>query len=415
MSSSEKEELVVVLDAPELGLARPAGVLTRWRGPRQAISFTYARSWLPDPGAFALDPRLPLIEGEQFAPSGELPGVFDDTAPDLWGKRLLERREAALARQAGRRPVTLTAWEFVTRVSDETRMGALRYRTPDGLRFVDDGQPAVPPLTRLRSLERAARRLEEHPEAAVDDPQIAILITPGSSLGGGRPKANYRALDNELWIAKFPSRDDRRDTGAWERLYSELAARAGIVVPVTDSLSFSSRGHTFVSRRFDRTAEARRLYASAMTMAGKRDGEDASYLDLVRAIRQNVAKDVIATDLEQMFRRLVFNILAGNRDDHLRNHGFIRAPEGWRLAPAFDMNPAREMSEHSLAIDGYVHAAEITAATATHEAYGLTAQRAEEIVEEVLVALAPWRDAAELMGVTEAEMDIVGPVIRTAR
>lgn len=415
MSSDDKDELVVTLDAPELGPARPVGVLTRWRGPRQAISFTYARSWLTDPAAFALDPRLPLVEGDQFAPSGEVPGAIDDTAPDLWGKRLLERREAAIAAQAGRWPAVLTAWEFVTGVSDETRMGALRYRTAGGDRFVDDAQAAVPPLTRLRVLERAARRLEEHPEAAVDDPQIAVLITPGSSLGGGRPKANYRAPEGDLWIAKFPSRADRRDSGAWERLYSMLAGRAGIAVPPTACLSLSSRGHTFVAQRFDRDRAARRLFVSGMTMSGKRDGEDASYLDLARAIRQNVAREAIASDLEQLFRRLVFNILAGNRDDHLRNHGFIRAPEGWRLAPAFDMNPAREMREHALAIDGYLHVSDVGAAIATREAYGLSGGRAEEMVEEVLVALAPWRDDAQALGVTGAELDIVGSVIRTGR
>ena len=198
----------------------------------------------------------------------------------------------------------------------------------------------------------------------VVDPTIALLIAPGS-FGGSRPKANYRGVDGDLWIAKFPSRTDRRDSGAWELVVARLARNAGIDVADTDLLTLGGGGRTFVTRRFDLTAEGRRPFASAMTMTGKRDGEPAGYPDLAQAVADHVAHNAVREDLEQLFRRLVFNILAGNRDDHLRNHGFVRLPEGWRLAPAYDLNPAREMAQHSLAIDGRTTTPSLTAALAT--------------------------------------------------
>ena len=239
---NSEERLIVTLDAPELGPSRPVGVLTRYPGPRGAIAFTYARSWLDSAVAFPLDPRLPLIEGLQYAPGGGLPSVLADTAPDLWGQRLLERREAASADREGRRTRRLSGWEFLVGVSDETRMGALRLRRGVHGPFIDDGNPAIPPMTGLRALEAAARAFEENPGAPITDPSIALLITPGSSLGGGRPKANFRGVDGGLWIAKFPSRTDRRDSGAWEEVFARLARDAGIQVAGTALLTLGERG-----------------------------------------------------------------------------------------------------------------------------------------------------------------------------
>ncbi|HSW41891.1 MAG TPA: type II toxin-antitoxin system HipA family toxin [Patescibacteria group bacterium] len=411
---SSDEELVVILDAPELGPARPVGVLTRHPGPRGSIAFSYARSWLEAADGFALEPRLPLVEGPQYAPGAGLPAIFTDLAPDLWGRLLLERREAERALAEGRRPRRLGDWEFLVGVADETRMGALRLRRGVSGPYVADDAAGVPPLASVRTLEAAARAFEEGQAGPlVGDPAISMLIAPGSSLGGGRPKANVRDPDGSLWIAKFPSRTDRRDSGAWELVLARLARAAEIDVADTELLTLGGPGRTFTTRRFDRTAAGRRLYASAMTMAGRRDGEPAGYPDLAQAISRHVAHTAVRDDLAQLFRRLVFNVLAGNRDDHLRNHGFLRSAGGWRLAPAFDLNPAREMREHSLAIDGAVTAPSLEAALATHRLYGLTEEHSQGIVAEVGRAVAGWEAEARSLGIAAAERATAGAVIRT--
>jgi serine/threonine-protein kinase HipA len=405
-----EERLVVTLDAPDLGPPRPVGVLTRYPGPRGAVAFAYARSWLDSADAFPLEPRLPLVEGLQYTPGGGLPPILADTVPDLWGKLLLDRREAESADREGRKSRSLSDWEFLVGVSDETRMGALRLRRGIDGPFIDEGDPAIPPMTGLRALEVAARAFEENPGAPIGDPTIALLITPGSSLGGGRPKANFRGVAGDLWIAKFPSRTDRRDSGAWEFVFAELAREAGIEVADTALLSLGERGRTFVTRRFDRTESGRRLFASAMTMTGLVDGDPAGYPDLAQAVSDHVVHTAVRDDLEQLFRRLVFNILAGNRDDHLRNHGFLRLREGWRLAPAYDLNPAREMREHSLAIDGTITAPSLTAAFATHRLYGLSEPRSREIVGEVARAVSRWPDVARSQRISDTEQATIGAV-----
>jgi serine/threonine-protein kinase HipA len=358
------------------------------------MSFEYVRSWLDDPGAFALDPGLPLVQGETFSPEGRLPAILDDTAPDRWGRRLLDRREAHNARHEDRAARNLGEWDYLLGVTDETRMGAVRLSEgPEGP-FLDDQDPSVPPLAHLRTLEFAAREIEYGRDVAAIDAAVAMLLAPGSSLGGARPKANFVDTHGSLWIAKFPSLDDRRDVGAWEFVLNRLASVAAIRVPEAQNLKLSANGTTFAVRRFDREARRRRLYASAMTLTGKHDGEDASYLDLAQAIADYVAPTAIEADLRELFRRLVFNILVGNRDDHLRNHGFLRAPEGWRLSPAFDLNTVPEATEHSLALDDVSHAPDIATALATAAFYRLSNNQASGIVSEVSDAITQWRSIA---------------------
>jgi len=405
--SSEPRELIVTLDASEIGPRRPVGVVRRRPGPRPVISFEYARSWLEWADSFPIDPVLPLAPGESFVGGGHLPGVLSDTAPDRWGRRLLERREVLVARGEGRRARTLDDWGFLLGVADETRMGALRLSADRNGPFLDDREPSIPGITRLRTLEFAARRLEESPDARIDDPMIAALIAPGSSLGGARPKANFVEVDGSLWIAKFPSREDRRDVGAWEFLLTALAADAGITVPDTQRLSLSPSGTTFAARRFDRDGGNRRLFASAMTLTGKQDGEEASYLDLALAVTDHVVAAAIGPDLEQLFRRLIFNLLVGNRDDHLRNHGFLRRPEGWRLAPAYDLNTVPESAEHTLAIDGRSHAPDLSLALATREFYRLSGPQAETVVRDVAAALSSWQPRAKALGLPLAEISLI--------
>lgn len=394
--SSRREDLVVVLDAPELGAARPVGVLTRWPGPILSVAFQYARSWLEDAARhFPIDPTLPLGEAQHVVPGRRLPGIFADTAPDAWGEALMVRRE-------GR---SLDAWEFLVGVADETRMGALRLRRGVDGPFVADREPAVPPLARLRDVQATARRFEEDPDSITDN-QLALLVAPGSSLGGARPKANYLAPDDNLWIAKFPSMTDRRDVAAWEHVYAALARMAGIEVAETELLTVVGPRRTFATRRFDRT-RGRRLFASALTMTGRADTTGADYIDIVQAVTNHVGPDHVRDDLAQLYRRMTFNVLAGNRDDHLRNHGFLRHADGWRLAPAFDLNPAREMREHATAVNGKAVAPDAGDVLAVRSFFGLPERGARTIIGEVAEALSEWRSVATVTGIARGEQDQV--------
>lgn len=395
---SRRTDLVVILDAPELGPTRPVGVLTRWPGPVLSVAFTYARSWLDDPAArFALDPALPLGEAQLTVPGRRLPGIFDDTAPDAWGEELMVRR-------AGGR--SLDAWDFLTGVADQTRMGALRLRLGIDGAFLADGEPAVPPFHRLRDLQELAGEFEDDPEG-VAPARIGLLVAPGSSLGGARPKANFLAPDGSLWIAKFPSRTDRRDVGAWEHVYARLASAAGIEVPETALLAVVGRRRTFTSRRFDRTSDGRRLYASARTLIGRTDERTVDYIDIAQAVTEHVAAAHVRSDLAQLYRRMAFNVLAGNRDDHVRNHGFLRHPDGWRLAPAFDLNPAREMREHATAVNGRTEAPTGRDVLDVRGFFGLTEREARAAIREVADAVSGWRGAASEAGIARSEQDRV--------
>ncbi len=399
------DRLAVVLDAPELGPARQVGTLVRWpgAGERRAVSFAYDDAWLNGRGAFPIDPRTLLFSGDQPLGADALPPALLDTTPDAWGQMLL-------ARERHRLPGN---WEMLVAVSDETRMGALRLgQTSDGP-FVRDGEPAVPPMASLRELQDLARWIEDNPDAEIEDERLRDLVVPGSSLGGGRPKANVRDTDGSLWIAKFPSREDRRlDIGAWEFVYANLASQAGIEVADhrVEAVNGPGRGRTYLVRRFDRGAGgARRLFVSAMTLTDHRDGEPASYPDIAQAISRYGAARAVKADLARMFRRLMFNVVAGNRDDHLRNHGFLRAPEGWRLAPAFDMNPARAAHPHSLSLDGRSAGQDVLTAFATHALYALAEPDARRILGEVVSAATRWEAEAEAAGIGAAERRIVAP------
>lgn len=408
--ADERERVGVHLDDAELGVEGEIGSLSLERGGgKQAISFAYAPEWVGKASAFAIDPSLPLYEGEQYPPA--LPGVFADAAPDRWGRELLERREAYLARREDREPRLLDDWEFLLGVDDRTRMGALRLAGDgDGdLRFLADEPLAVPPLARLRELQHWAREAEKElaEELSEEERWLAMLVAPGSSLGGTRPKANY--LDEGvLWIAKFPSREDRHDVGGWEYLVSRLAAGAGIDVPNASLRSLGGGYRTFCAERFDRRGTQRRLYASAMTLTGRRDNESASYLDIARAIESFGDPASIEADLAQLYRRVVFNVLTANRDDHLRNHGFLRNRGGWRLAPAFDVNPSPRKQEHSLAFDESLRAPDLDAVRETAPLYRLSAAEAEETIVAVTDAVAGWRGLAEKMSLPREEVERVG-------
>lgn len=410
MTADPPIEVNVHLDSVELGPRRIVGTLRRaGSGARSAIAFAYASDYLASAGAFAIDPSLRLYPGDQYVRDGALPGIFTDAAPDRWGRTLMERREALLARREARQVRTLDDWDFLLGVSDAVRMGSLRLQRPADGRFLDDSPLDVPPLTRLRELEHAAKELERPSSGSTAEEShwLALLLAPGSSLGGARPKATVAEVDGSLWIAKFPSQADRHDVGAWEAVLATLAARAGIVVAEHRLIGLGGEHRTFAARRFDRTADGRRAYASAMTLAGKRDGEQASYLEIALAIADHVEPEAIESDLDQLFRRVAFNVLAANRDDHLRNHGFLRGWAGWRLAPAFDLNPTPRMAEHTLALDDILHIPDIELVRETAPFYRLSRVRAGEIIAETRDTVAGWRDVARSLGIAASEIELM--------
>ena len=412
------DQLDVVLNDLSLGPPTQVGTLYReGNGSGEVISFAYDRGYLALPWRIEIDPELPLHPGRNYPAHGRgIHGVFRDTAPDRWGRVLMERREAIEAAQQARRRRSLSDWDFLIGVNDQTRLGALRLRGIDPPHdYLDSRDRAAPPVARLRELEVIARELSR--EGVEDRPEyaqwLAQLITPGSSLGGARPKASFTDEDGRLWLAKFPAHDDRHDIGAWEYFAYKLALAAGIDMPDSRLLDFGSRYRTFAVTRFDRVDSSRRLYASAMTLLHFNDGAEGSYVDIAEALQLHGDPACIAQDLAQLYRRIAFSILISNRDDHFRNHGFLRTAGGWRLSPAFDINPNPDKRTHALAIDEANPTPSLANLHATHRYYRLTDIQASVIQAEVRAVVSGWQEIAADAGVSAAERrkldDIIDP------
>ena len=398
-------ELEVWLDVDFLDAPVRVGTLADDRG---TVRFAYETPWLHHPLRFALDPDLSLGEGAYF-PKPEQGNfrIFDDSAPDRWGQMLMRRREALAAIDEGRPPRTLYAWDFLLGVQDLTRQGALRFRTPGDCAFLADEPLAAPPVTSLRELEAVAGEITARRLDDLDALRrwLAVLVAPGASLGGARPKANYTDLDGSLWIAKFPAREDDRDVGAWETLVHDLARDAGIDVPPSELRSFGGGFRTFCVRRFDRVGGRRRFYASAMAMLRKDESDGTSYLELAEFLHHRGAKKHVASDLEQLFRRVAFNVAVGNRDDHLRNHGFILTETGWRLAPAFDVNPNIDRGDHVLNLNEADNRSSLETVIETGEWYVDSKDRAAGIVSEVVRITRSWRERAAKLQIARIDVE----------
>lgn len=404
MSSPDKV-LEVWLDS-DLGPRSFVGTLAHDRG---QIRFHYERSWLRERRAFALDPDLSLDEAP-FFPKPEVGnfGIFLDSSPDRWGQTLMKRREALQAKDGKRNPRTLYAWDFLIGVQDFTRQGALRFRLAGTEDFLGNEKMAAPPITTLRELESVAYQLSGR---RVDDLDalrkwLAVLVAPGASLGGARPKANFTEADGSLWIGKFPARDDDRDVGAWEFVVHGLAEKAGIDVPDAKLVRLNNDFHTYCVKRFDRADGVRRFYASAMTLLRKELSEGTSYLEMVQLLRAKGDGAFAGADIEQLFRRVAFNVAVGNRDDHLRNHGFVLGENGWRLAPAFDVNSNIDKAEHVLNIDDADNRPSLQTVLDTAAFYGLETGRAWELIEEVACAVDGWQDAAKKAGIARGDIQL---------
>ena len=397
-------ELLVYVDLS--GAAHPVGRLWARRARnRESASFEYDAQWLANSARFALEPALMLGRGPQHTPQGRsLFGAFGDSAPDRWGRNLIQRDERRRALAGGRAPRSLGEVDFLLGVGDIARQGALRFKeTPDGPFLASSDGANVPPLIRLGELLNAAMRVAADGD---DDNDLRLILAPGSSLGGARAKASVLELNGQLSIAKFPQDDDAYPVMQWESVALDLAHRADIVVP-TWRLEHVADRTALLLRRFDREGDIRIPYLSAMSMLGASDNEDHSYLEIVDAIRQYGSEP--EQDCAQLWRRIVFNILISNTDDHLRNHGFLydAAGAGWRLSPAYDMNPtptdvrARVLS---LAIDEADDTASLDVARGMARQCGLKPPAADEIVAEVQAAVAQWRAVAATQGLHAREI-----------
>jgi serine/threonine-protein kinase HipA len=417
----------IAVYADWIGLAEPLrlGQLRVRRGTgREIFEFEFDSLALAHPAItnLQIDPRLGLYKGRQHPPQGhDTFGVFSDASPDRWG-RLLMRRRLERAQRAGQVGKTARLYEsdYLLGVHDAYRSGALRLRLNDAGDFLDSQHGmAAPPFVQLRELEAASLALEndEDNTSTAGDEWLRMLIAPGGSLGGARPKASVIDPNGHLWIAKFPSVRDEHDVGAWELVVQTLAKGCGLAVPESLARQFASPHHTFLVRRFDRTSEGRLHFASAMTLTGHQDGDDAStgvsYLEIARVLINHGAQT--DTDLRELWSRIVFNMLVSNTDDHLRNHGFILVPgKGWRLSAAYDMNPVPESHGLKLNVSEADNAMDLDLARSVAPYFRLSMADANGIIEQSQAVVRQWTKIANKLQVRAQEQERMASAFRLA-
>ena len=376
----------------------------------ESYSFEYDKDWLRKTGlTLTLDPELMPYSGRQYPTGKNIFGLFADASPDRWGRVLMNKRERILAEKEGRKPSKLYDSDYLLGVYDETRMGGIRFKAnQEGPFLSDDKETAAPPWATLRTLEEASRNFEND-ETGLTEKWLNQLIKPGSSLGGARPKATVVDTKDQLWIAKFPSKNDENDTGAWEMVAHDLAALCGLNVPEAKLEKFSPLGSTFLIKRFDRMGSKRVHFASAMTLLGKTDGASAadgsSYLDIAAFIKSYGAQP--KKDLGELWKRIVFNMAVTNTDDHLRNHAFILTDKGWILSPLYDVNPGDELS---LNVDEEDNSISIDLAVQTAVRFGISESDAEAQAEEILkIVREDWEKTAAGYGLSRRQIEEMRP------
>lgn len=394
-------------------------------GGREIFEFAFDAAALAHPAVAQaqLDPRLGHFEGRQHPPQGHATfGVFADASPDRWG-RLLMRRRLEREQRAGHvgKAVRLQESDFLLGVHDAFRAGALRFQMGDSGDFLDNRHGiAAPPFVQLRELEAASLALErdlDNTAAAADD-WLRMLIAPGGSLGGARPKASVLDPQGQLWIAKFPSALDSHDVGAWELVLHTLARGCALQVPASMARCFARAQHTFLVKRFDRTAIGRRLhFASAMTLTGHQDGEDAStgvsYLEIARVLIEHGAQT--DADLQELWSRIVFNQLVSNTDDHLRNHGFLLVPgQGWRLSPAYDMNPVPDAHGLKLNISQADNALDLELALSVAHYFRVDVKAAKATIARSQAVVRQWPKIAAQLGMSARAQERMAPAFALA-
>lgn len=375
------------------------------RSVRESASFEYNQNWLKHPERFALDPALQLTKGAFHTQADQLLfGAIGDSAPDRWGRVLMRRAESAHAKAANEAPRTLLEADYLLGVNDEARQGALRFSLkPDGAYLTPKDKTSIPPLIDLPKLLSATERFLDDDETAED---LKILLAPGSSLGGARPKASVRDKDGLLVIAKFPKKDDEFNIVIWEAVTLALAEMAGLSAAQWRLEQVLDKP-VLIMRRFDREAQNRIPFLSAMSMLGAKDNEQHSYLEIAYALVQHGSSP--NQDMEELWRRIIFTVLVSNTDDHLRNHGFMyERHKGWRLSPAYDINPTpAEIKARilSTAIDYDDPTASIDTALSVIQEFRIKKSRAHEIIREVSAAASQWQEVALKYGLSKREIE----------
>jgi serine/threonine-protein kinase HipA len=377
----------------------------RTRKDRESATFEYDARWLAHPNRFSLEPALKLGPGPFHTPADKgLFGAIGDSAPDRWGRVLMRRAERRRAEREAQTPRSLGEIGYLLMVDDEARQGALRFAEREGGPFLAEHGPArIPPLIELPRLLSATERFLNDIET---DEDLRLLLAPGSSLGGARPKASVRDRDGHLAIAKFPNKGDEFNAVLWEAVALTLAAKAGITVP-TWRLETVAGKPVLLLRRFDRQHGARLPFLSAMSMLDAKDGDTCSYMEFVDVLRQYGA--AARDDTHALWRRIVFSVLISNTDDHLRNHGFLWAgPAGWRLSPAYDLNPVPTDIRPrvlTISIDLDDNTASLKLALGAAPYFELSASEASQIASQVGKAVGTWRRVAAKLGLTPREID----------
>ncbi len=413
--SNISKNIYVYADWPELHVPVLMGCLnTQLIRGKEIFSFEFDSEWLKSKSVQILDPDLQFYSGRQYTDSNKnIFGIFLDSSPDRWGRQLMRRREAIKARHEDRPIRKLIESDYLLGVHDITRMGALRFKLEKSGDFLNnDFELPAPPWASLRELEAACRHYEdESPSDSEHEKWLSMLLAPGSSLGGARPKANVMDNENNLWIAKFPSRADNTNTGAWEMVVHELARNIGLNVPDCRIEKFSKYGNTFLTKRFDRNPGKRIHFASAMTLLGKSDGDNStsgcSYLDLAQFIVQHGTTP--DEDLEELWRRIVFSIAVSNTDDHLRNHGFLLNPQGWILSPAYDINPNPQGNGLSLNISMDDNSLDFELALSVAPHFRLETSQANKQLTTIKEIVSHWREIALKLKLSRMEIENMAP------
>lgn len=409
--SQSKTDIYVYAHWQEMQEPKLIGVLSAQQAKgKKAFSFEYDRNWLKTEQKFLLDPDIQLYGGPQYPNQKENFGIFLDSMPDTWGRTLMKRREAQLARERNEKPKTLYDIDFLLGVYDESRMGALRFKTDPNGDFLDNNKnTSTPPWSSIRELQNAAANFENDNNNEDVNKWLSVLMAPGSSLGGARPKANILDNDKSLWIAKFPSKTDTVDKASWEFLAYKLAINAGINMAPCRIEKIMGNHNTFFTKRFDRENGQRIHFASAMTMTGNNEDtirdNPASYLDIAEFISNQGAN--VEENLHLLWRRIIFNIAISNTDDHLRNHGFILTKEGWILSPAYDLNPSIDKDGLALNIDMDNNALDFELAKSVGEYFRLNTLQMEAIIQEVLRVTISWKTVAKEIGISRAELEMM--------
>ncbi len=372
---------------------------------RESASFEYDKGWFKHPECFALEPALALTSGAfHTLPVQSLFGAMGDSAPDRWGRVLMRRAENQRAKDVSEVPRTLGEVDFLLGVYDEARQGALRFsHRPEGPFLSAKPKTSIPPLVDLPKLLSATEHFLDDEESAED---LRILLAPGSSLGGARPKASVRDHEGNLAIAKFPHKDDDFNIVLWEAVALVLAQKSGLHIPAWRLENILDKDLLLI-QRFDRVGQQRIPFLSAMSMLGANDHEMHSYLEIVDALKQHGAKP--DADMSELWRRMVFSIMISNTDDHLRNHGFLYEQQrGWRLAPAYDMNPTPISVKPRIlttAIDLYDGTASLELALSVASDFRVSKKDAESIIKEVKQGVSQWHSVAQSVGLKKKEIE----------